>query len=112
MKVRVELERPRPFYAVVFNAEQIEGLPPRTPPVPPEWNPIERAEAILQASGAKITELAGNRAFYSPATDSITLPERSFKTNKGQSMSTTCVFDKRRDRNPLQQRVLYCFHFF
>lgn len=27
MKVRVELERPRPFYAVVFNAEQIEGLP-------------------------------------------------------------------------------------
>ena len=77
MKVRVELERPRPFYAVVFNAEQIEGLPPRTPPVPPEWNPIERAEAILQASGAKITELAGNRAFYSPATDSITLPERS-----------------------------------
>lgn len=77
MKVRVELERPRPFYAVVFNAEQIEGLPPRTPPVPPEWNPIDRAEALLQASGAKITELPGNRAFYSPATDSITLPERS-----------------------------------
>lgn len=77
VKVRVELERPRPFYAVVFNAEQIEGLPPRTPPVPPEWNPIDRAEAILQASGAKITELPGNRAFYSPATDSITLPERS-----------------------------------
>ena len=77
VKVRVELERPRPFYAVVFNAEQIEGLPPRTPPVPPEWNPIDRADALLKASGAKITELPGNRAFYSPATDSITLPERS-----------------------------------
>jgi len=77
MKVRVELERPRPFYAVVFNAEQIDGLPPRTPPQPPEWNPIERADALLQATGAKISEIPGNRAFYSPATDSITLPERS-----------------------------------
>jgi putative DNA primase/helicase len=77
MKVRVELERPRPFYAVVFNAEQIDGLPPRTPPQPPEWNPIDRADALLRASGAKITETPGNRAFYSPATDSITLPERS-----------------------------------
>lgn len=77
VKVRVELERPRPFYAVVFNAEQMDGLPPRTPPAPPEWNPIERADAILQASGARISETPGNRAYYSPGTDSITLPERS-----------------------------------
>lgn len=77
VKVRVELERPRPFYAVVFNAEQMDGLPARTPQKPPEWNPIERAETLLKASGAKITETPGNRAYYSPGTDSITLPERS-----------------------------------
>ena len=77
VKVRVELERPRPFYAVVFNAEQIDGLPPQTPPVPPEWDPIERADAILQASGAKIREVGGSMAYYMPATDSITLPDRS-----------------------------------
>lgn len=77
VKVRVEFERPRPFYAVVFNAEQMDGLPPRTPPAPPEWNPIERADALLQKSGAKIAERPGNRAYYSPGTDSITLPERS-----------------------------------
>ena len=77
VKVRVELERPRPFYAVVFNAEQIDGLPARTPPRAPEWDPIERADALLRASGAKITERSSSRAYYSPGTDSITLPERS-----------------------------------
>ena len=71
VKVRVQLERPRPFYAVVFNAEQIDGLPARTSPAPPEWNPIERADALLKASGARITETPGNRAYYSPRTGGI-----------------------------------------
>ena len=75
-KEKVELERPRAFYAVVFNAEQIDGLPPIATTTH-EWNPVDRAEAILQASGAKITEEAGDRAFYRPSTDSITLPLRS-----------------------------------
>ena len=42
-----------------------------------EWEAIERAEHILQASGAKITHAPGDRAFYRPSTDSITLPEKS-----------------------------------
>ena len=75
-KEKVELERPRAFYAVVFNAEQIDGLPPIVTTTH-EWNPVERAEAILRASGAKITEEAGDRAYYRPSTDSITLPLRS-----------------------------------
>ena len=37
---------------------------------------VERAEHILKASGATITHAAGDRAFYRPSTDSITLPER------------------------------------
>ena len=75
-KEKVELERPRAFYAVVFNAEQIDGLAPIVTTTH-EWNPVERAEAILRASGAKITEEAGDRAYYRPSTDSITLPLRS-----------------------------------
>lgn len=76
MKEKVALERPRAFYAVVFNAEQIDGLPP-VATTTHDWNPMERAEAILKGSGAKITEEAGDRAFYRPSTDSITLPMRS-----------------------------------
>lgn len=76
-KIRVELERPRVFTAVVFNAEQIEGLPAlEAKPMGPEPERHARAEAILANSGAQIGHVAGDRAFYRPSTDSITLPER------------------------------------
>lgn len=71
----VKLERPRVFFATVFNAEQIEGLPPiqRTQPT---WDAVARAERILNASGADIRHGEHNRAFYRPATDSIHLPDK------------------------------------
>lgn len=79
-KERVRLERPKVFHAVVFNAEQIDGLPPAVK-LPQRWDAIERAESILKASGADITHAAGDRAFYRPSTDSITMPYREqFKT--------------------------------
>ncbi|TXI39695.1 MAG: DUF1738 domain-containing protein [Nitrosomonas sp.] len=74
-KETVKLERPRVFYASVFNAEQIDSLPE---PViePPTWNPIERAEQILQASSAAIEHGEYDRAFYRPITDRIHLPHK------------------------------------
>ena len=72
----VRLERPRVFFATVFNAAQIDGMPPIQPAQAPSWNPVERAEAILAASGADIRHVEGNRAFYSPARDFIQLPNR------------------------------------
>ncbi|MDD4937222.1 MAG: zincin-like metallopeptidase domain-containing protein [Acidiphilium sp.] len=76
-KIRVELERPRVFTAVVFNAEQIDGLPPlETKPTAPEPERHARAETILTNSQARISHVAGDRAFYRPSNDSITLPER------------------------------------
>ena len=79
IKETVPLERPRVFFATVFNAGQIDGLPPPQikPKAEQQWDAVERAEHILQASGAKITHAAGDRAFYRPSTDSITLPEKS-----------------------------------
>lgn len=79
IKETVQLERPRVFFATVFNGEQIDGLPPQQikPKAEQQWDAVERAEHILQASGAKITHAAGDRAFYRPSTDSITLPEKS-----------------------------------
>jgi len=76
-KIRVELERPRVFTAVVFNAQQIDGLPPmEAKPLGPEPERHARAEAILANSGARIGHAEGDRAFYRPSTDSITLPLR------------------------------------
>ncbi|MDY7572682.1 zincin-like metallopeptidase domain-containing protein [Pseudomonas sp. CCC4.1] len=75
VKVRVRLERPKMFMANVFNAEQIDGLPLYQKPVQ-TWNALERAETILQASGADIRH-GGDRAYYRPSTDNIQLPDKA-----------------------------------
>lgn len=75
VKIRVRLERPKMFMANVFNAEQIDGLPNYQKPVQ-TWNALERAETILQASGADIRH-GGDRAYYRVATDNIQLPDKA-----------------------------------
>jgi putative DNA primase/helicase len=70
----LKLERPRVFFATVFNAEQIDGLPPLQARKQQDWSAIERTEQILHASGAVIQHGARSQAFYRPATDSIHLP--------------------------------------
>ena len=72
-------DKPRIFSARVFNAEQIDGMPPLPPPeerLPPPGEINARVEAILQASEADIRHARGNRAYYSSAEDYIMLPER------------------------------------
>ena len=76
VKVTVLLERPKVFYATVFNAEQIDGLPPPEPRKPQQWSAHERAEQIMKASGALIKYAPGSGAFYRLSTDTIHLPER------------------------------------
>lgn len=75
VKETVQLERPRVFFATVFNAEQIDGLPPMERKAQ-NWNPVDRAEQILQASGAELRHGEQDRAFYRPATDTIHLPAK------------------------------------
>ena len=71
------LERPKVFSAVVFNAEQIDGLPPLQDQAKVlDGDRHARAEAVLAASGADIRHDQSERAFYRPATDRIHLPER------------------------------------
>ena len=73
----VRYERPRVWSAAVFNAEQIEGLPPApTRPALAEWERHERAETILTRCDVGIRHVRGDRAFYRLADDTITLPER------------------------------------
>jgi len=82
--VTTERRVPQVFHATVFNARQIEGIPPRDlVEKPAPFPPIERVEAILRNSGAGIHHDGGDRAYYSPSSDSIHLPPRSsFGTEK------------------------------
>ena len=75
IKEQVKLERPRVFYAAVFNAQQMDNLPELDIKAP-DWDPLERAEHILQASNAVIRHGEADRAFYRPSTDSIHLPHK------------------------------------
>ncbi len=75
IKEQVRLERPRVFYAAVFNAQQMDNLPELSIKAP-DWDPLERAEHILQASNAVIHHGEADRAFYRPSTDSIHLPHK------------------------------------
>lgn len=76
VKVTVKLNRPIITGAAVFNAEQINGIPELVMPDMSMlgWEPLQRAEQLIKNSGADIQHIAGNRAFYSPFKDSITLP--------------------------------------
>jgi len=75
---KVELTRPIVRFSSVFHVSQLAGELPaldKSSLVPP-WNPNEKAEAILQNSGAVIKHNQRNRAFYSQSTDEICLPPK------------------------------------
>lgn len=78
VKQKVRLEKPTPFYATVFNAEQIDGLEPYKEPEALEesWQAIERVEKIVENSGADIRHQEQGRAYYASAADHILMPMR------------------------------------
>jgi antirestriction protein ArdC len=61
----VALARPRVFYATVFNLQQMEGAPEPTQRAY-AWNPQDRAEQILRASGARILHDQGGSCLLLP----------------------------------------------
>jgi len=69
-------DRSGPIHRVyaVFNAEQIDGIPMRVPPVHQEWVSFQAGERILENSGAVIRHDRNDLAFYDPKTDIIHLP--------------------------------------
>ncbi len=73
---KVELARPFVRFSSVFHASQLEGnIPPLDPTVTGRaWDPNQKAEAILENSGAVIKHNQRDRAFYSSRTDEISLP--------------------------------------
>ena len=84
---KVRLERAQVFIAYVFNAEQIDGVPP-APSRECSWNPLEKAEQLVQAANPKLQHAAGDRAYYRPSTDSIHLPLKEQFPSAGDYYST------------------------
>lgn len=83
IKELIRLDAPFIHTFYVFNAEQIEGMTPYEPFVRNEIEINDRAEALLTASGANITNIEGNQAFYRPITDEIILPlKEQFKSSE------------------------------
>ncbi|WP_296992334.1 zincin-like metallopeptidase domain-containing protein [Thalassospira sp. UBA1131] len=72
----VRLDRPRVFHAVVFNAEQIDGLAPYIAPEP-TFSPVKRAEQILNQGNVPIFHDQNDRAFYRSSTDEIHMPHQA-----------------------------------
>lgn len=79
-KETVRLDRPILRISRGFNGTQIEGMPPLDKKENAyEWNPHEKAEKILSASGATIKHDQADRNFYRASTDEIHLtPKSSF----------------------------------
>ena len=74
-----EKEIPMLRYYNVFHIDQCDGLTAKhVQTLPDTVSANQTAEAIIadyiQRSGVKLNHIAGDRAFYQPSTDSITLP--------------------------------------
>lgn len=83
-------------YYRVFNACQADGLPDHFYPEPDESRPVECNEdadaaitAYLANGGPELRKVAGDRAYYRPSTDTITLPmDDQFPTVDGRYYTT------------------------
>jgi antirestriction protein ArdC len=83
----VKLDQPRVFYAKVFNVTQMENVPEYKPEAR-TWEPLEEAEKILVASGARIYYNKTDTAYYSPKSDSIHMPPKQLFPDQRSFYST------------------------
>ena len=74
----VQRDRPLVRLRYVFNVEQTEGLKLRSlQVVAPEWEGLERAEALIRKSGIRVDHVADDRSYYNFFENRVVLPERS-----------------------------------
>ncbi len=86
------LPSPRVYRYTVFNAEQCNGLPARTPPARPGWEAHAGAERVFREAGAVVEHSAANRAYYDLGRDRIVLPLRQ-QFDNGPGYYQTALHD-------------------
>ena len=96
----------------VFNAEQCERMPSPAHKRVPDREVSERAERLLQASGAAIEHRSGDRAYYQESEDKIVLPgQERFRTPEDyyatalHEMGHWSGHKERLDRETLRQGI-------
>lgn len=87
VKEIIKLANPNVFYAYIFNANQIDGLEPYIPKEIDTFKVNDKAQAILNNSGASIKH-NGTSAYYQPSSDSITLPPKDVFRSEGAYYAT------------------------
>ena len=79
----VKLDSPFVRRSVVFNGQQIEGMPELAPVPKSEIERVEMAERILSSSGAVIKFDSPGKAFYKPVLDEIhSAPKDSYRSTE------------------------------
>ena len=74
----VQRDRPLVRLRYLFNVEQTDGLELRSLQVAaPEWERLERAEALMRNSGIRVDHVADDRAYYNFFENRVVLPDRS-----------------------------------
>lgn len=69
--------------SVVFNAAQVDGASPIETATKQDFDPVERADSLIAASGVPILH-GGDKACFVPSQDMIRLPPReAFRTRDG-----------------------------
>ncbi len=93
-KVRVKLAKPMINTFVVFNGEQIEGIPELVmPEIKQQDSEIwDIADSLIASSECPVKEEAQGQAYYSPKRDSITLPPREIFTSP-EAFTTTLIHE-------------------
>ena len=79
--------RPYPKTFYVFNAEQVEGLPPLTISDQHELEPNLLAEEVIKTLSDNMEvgiTYTGDRAYYSPTTDAICIPPKETLKSRKQ----------------------------
>lgn len=83
VEVEKKLDKPVASYFTVFNASQIEGIPPFKGNELNDKEKLKIANDFIKSSECPIKEIAQDKAYYSPFDDEIILPLReSFRSEQ------------------------------
>ena len=85
-----EARKSRPIHRVytVFNAQQIDRIPPHSPRRHTTFEAVQAGERILKNSGANIAHDQADRAFYNRSSDTIHLPPKGAFKDAAQFYGT------------------------
>lgn len=86
----VELDYPKVNFFILFNAEQVEGIPEREVEKKLEWDEqLELADQFVKSSVCPVKEShTETEAYYSPKLDEIHLPSRDCFISSGDFLAT------------------------